>query len=322
MMEREKLPLVSFCIPAHNSGLFIGSTLNLLLAQDYLNFEIIVVDDHSTDNTKDVLKNFNSRVKVINADKRGAATARNKAFNESKGEFIVFFDSDDLVSANYLSTQLKKLDFSTESVAICSWGRFYNDDVEQKPDPNIIPKDLGFKEWICGYWTNNTHMTPPGRVLIPRKLLALSGLWDETLSLNDDFDFFARVFSKAKRIHYNDSGFFYYRSAVGGLSSRVKGYSKQLSNYTSILKATNTALLRYPGDQDVCRACANIWQQFIYDNYPENPQLRKLAGSHIKALGGANFSFPVGGWSLSISKLIGWRLFKRISTIASNNVNK
>src|SRR5689334_17934365 len=117
-------PLISFCIPVHNAENYLEETLQSVLDQDYSNIEIICVDDHSTDNSVNILKKFSPRIKFFVAKKFGAAAARNVAFEKSNGDYIVFFDADDLIQRNYNSTQLSRI-IDKDSVAICTWGRFY-----------------------------------------------------------------------------------------------------------------------------------------------------------------------------------------------------
>ena len=88
-------PSVCVIIPAYNSACFIARTLESALAQDYPNQEVIVVDDGSTDNTREVVERFGSRVRYIRQENQGPHIARNRGVVESRGEFIAFLDSDD-----------------------------------------------------------------------------------------------------------------------------------------------------------------------------------------------------------------------------------
>lgn len=305
------LPLVSFCIPVHNAGAFLADTLESLLVQDYPHIEIICVNDHSTDDSLNILKKFDKKISFFEANNYGASAARNLAFKNSSGEFVVFFDADDLVNPDYVSSQLSKIQDDL-SVVICKWGRFHVNADTLEEDQNIIKHDMTLYEWVIKYWTYNLHTTPPGRILIARKTLQAAGLWDEELSLNDDLEFFTRVFYAANKIIYNDETIFKYRSGIIGISSRTKGRKYQLSNWKSFEKATNLALSAYPHDHKIEKACANMWQQFIYENYPNNKDLIRKAEISIQALGGADFSYPSGGLSQKLMKIIGWKATKRL----------
>ncbi len=101
--------LVSIIMPTYNCAKFIGETIKSVIAQTYSNFELIIVDDCSKDNTKDVVNSFDDeRIKYYKLEKNsGAAVARTTAMNMAKGKYMAFLDSDDLWMENKLERQLK-----------------------------------------------------------------------------------------------------------------------------------------------------------------------------------------------------------------------
>ncbi|MCX7954726.1 MAG: glycosyltransferase family 2 protein [Bacteroidales bacterium] len=102
--------LVSVVIPAYNASMYIVDTLNSVIHQSYKNIEIIVVNDGSFDDTLEKVLSFSDeRIIVINQENRGVSVARNKGLEISKGEFIVFFDADDIMDKYYLENLVKKL---------------------------------------------------------------------------------------------------------------------------------------------------------------------------------------------------------------------
>jgi glycosyltransferase involved in cell wall biosynthesis len=103
-MEDEVKPLVSVIIPARNAGPWIHDCLASLIAQDYENWEAIVVENGSTDNTKDKIKEFtDQRIKAESIESIGTSRARNRGFAKSIGEIILFLDADDMLHATALS---------------------------------------------------------------------------------------------------------------------------------------------------------------------------------------------------------------------------
>ena len=105
-MEEE---LVSIIMPSYNTGKFIKETINSVISQTYSNWELIIVDDCSTDNTDEILKNINDdRIIYLKNEKNsGAAVSRNKALREAKGRWMAFLDSDDLWVPQKLEKQIK-----------------------------------------------------------------------------------------------------------------------------------------------------------------------------------------------------------------------
>ena len=106
-IEREA-GLVSIIMPSYNTASFIEETIQSVLNQTYTNWELIIVDDCSTDNTDEVLENIkDSRIRYFKNDKNsGAAVSRNKALREAKGQWIAYLDSDDLWMPEKLEKQI------------------------------------------------------------------------------------------------------------------------------------------------------------------------------------------------------------------------
>jgi glycosyltransferase involved in cell wall biosynthesis len=105
-----KTNLVSVIIPAFNAAPFIEETIRSIFCQTYTSWEIIIVDDGSTDNTAAIAELFDqNRVNIVAQENAGVATARNNGLAFAKGEFVVFFDADDLMSPDYLAVRVEAL---------------------------------------------------------------------------------------------------------------------------------------------------------------------------------------------------------------------
>lgn len=101
--------LISIITPTYNCGKFIGETIETVLNQTYKNWEMIIVDDESKDNTEEVVSTYKDpRIKYIRlTENSGAAIARTRAMQEAKGKYMAFLDSDDLWKSNKLEAQIK-----------------------------------------------------------------------------------------------------------------------------------------------------------------------------------------------------------------------
>jgi len=114
--------MISIIIPTYNVARFIPSTLESVFAQTYQDFEVIVVNDGSTDNTKEVLKSYENQVKVIHQENQGRNPARMRGFQEAKGEFLLFLDSDITMAPDMLEVLVKALEENPE--ASYAYGQF------------------------------------------------------------------------------------------------------------------------------------------------------------------------------------------------------
>ena len=107
--ENDKEPLVSIVTPMYNIETFIEHTINSVLNQTYHNFELILVDDCSTDNTLEIVKGFSDdRIQLlINVENQGAGRSRNKGLSAAKGDYIAYLDADDIWHPEKLEKQIK-----------------------------------------------------------------------------------------------------------------------------------------------------------------------------------------------------------------------
>ncbi len=119
-MENNTNPFFSVIVPAYNRAFIIDRCINSILAQEYVSFEIIVVDDGSTDNTKEVVCQYmDSRIYYFFQENSGVSVARNKGSKLAKGDYLVFLDSDDYVNDIWLKDFFTVLQKNLTDVVIC-----------------------------------------------------------------------------------------------------------------------------------------------------------------------------------------------------------
>ena len=308
-------PLVSVCVPAYNCELFIEQTISGICEQTYLNIEIIIVNDGSTDRTTEIIERFkDERITVVNTSNGGASKARNIAFEHSVGDLIIFFDGDDYIESDFITKQVELIITHKNSVVLSAWGRFYENNINTFVEEHTPKKSMLFNEWIQFYWYNCNPMTNPGRAIIPRATVLKVGLWNEELSLNDDLEFFTRIFLNSEKIIFNTKSKFYYRSGIKGLSSKI-GNEAYRSLYESVIQSINAVISFYGKDKKIMLGCANMLQSFIYLTYPQQKYLLKKANDKINDLTKPTYKFQAGGFTEILVYTFGWKLTKRIKSI-------
>ena len=109
-MKALDLPLVSVVIPVRNGKEYIDEALHSVLAQNYANLEIIVVDDGSTDDDYDRLAQIDPSIRVVHLEGRGVSFARNTGMRQSSGRYIAFLDADDIWFPGKLTAQIRYLE--------------------------------------------------------------------------------------------------------------------------------------------------------------------------------------------------------------------
>lgn len=306
-------------MPCYNAAPFVVAALDSVLSQSWQTLEVIVVDDGSTDGSAEILaKLTDRRVTVIHQGNRGQCAAANRALSESTGDYIKFFDADDLLSPDFIERQMAKLAGRTDAIASAEWGRFYDDDLESfQLNPQTVWRDMTATDWLVEAWKDARPMMQCALWLIPRAILDRSGGWDEELSLINDFEFFARVLCHAEEVLFTPSATLYYRSGINGSLSGQKNRKAAESAYHSLTQGTGHLLARR-SDHASRNSCANVLQDFIYTFYPNHPDLEKKVANRIAELGGS--SLPPDGPPrfLKLQRLIGWKAARRIQNFVSS----
>lgn len=308
-------PLVSICIPSYNAAKYIKQTLDCLINQSYKNLEILVVDDGSKDDTLSIINSYtDKRLSIFIQENSGAGTARNLAFNNAKGSLIKFMDGDDLLSVNAIAEQVNLALKHPHAIISSKWGRFYNDDLKTFTYAiESVWRNIKGIDWIIESWQKGPNMTQPGIFLLPRAHIEKYGVWLEKLSEgpNDDMEFFTRMMVNCEQIIFCDQSILYYRSGIQGSLSRKKdriGFER----YLETIEISIGHVLRKINSLHSSAAAATQLQSFVYNCYGLHDDLCVKAQNQIKTLGGTNYPFPAGGLTKIISKLIGWKLTKKL----------
>lgn len=303
----KRKPKVSVLIPLFNSNNFIAQTLKSAINQTWTNIEIIIVDDGSSDNSYQIAKSFESKkVKVFQQKNKGACAARNNAFEKSNGDLIQFLDADDLLSPKKLEEQIKLFkQFGNNIVTNCKWGRFTANYKDVKWEHQPINKNYDCSiDWLTDSWMGN-GMAQTAVWLTPRRLIDKAGAWDESLEINQDGDFFARVLMHAQAIKFVPDVGVYYRSGHSHSITQYKPQSRAKAE--SLLKSfqSYTQVLSIKDTPDLRKALGNNFLNYIYQFYSLYPDLSLIAEKSFKDLGFKKM-WPVGGRKFKhLSKLIG-----------------
>jgi Glycosyl transferase family 2 len=305
-------PLVSILIPCYNAEAWLEETLESALAQTWENKEIILVDDGSKDRSLEIATGFESRrVKVISQSNRGASAARNRALQECQGDFIQYLDADDLLAPNKIELQVQILrDKNCEFVASGEWGRFYKTPSEALFVPQPLWKDMSPIDWLICAWEGH-WMMHPSAWLVPRNIADKAGIWNENLSLNDDGEYFCRIVLAGKGVKFCQDAKSYYRSGNSGSLSGSKSETAWKSAFLALELGTNNLLAKEDSSR-TRHACATVFQRFMYEAYPNVPELWQKAEAKVQQYGGSEVK-PIGGPMYQLlSSFVGWQQAKLI----------
>ncbi len=187
-VKSNQYPFVSVILPTYNRSAFVGRAIDSVLSQSYTDFELIVVDDGSTDDTPALLARYGNFIKVIRQKNQGVSAARNSGIRAAAGSVIALLDSDDYWLPKKLEEQVAffqshpdALICQTEEIWIRNGKRVNPKKRHQKQSGMIFEKSLP----LC--------LVSPSAVMIRKSLIDEVGLFDETLPACEDYDLWLRI---------------------------------------------------------------------------------------------------------------------------------
>jgi len=307
---------VSIITAMYNGEKFIKQMINSVLLQTYDNWELIIINDGSTDCSMNIVKKFkDKRIKIITQNNLGQCCATNKGLDYAKGDYIMFLDCDDFINEHKIKSQVEALTGKEDNIAVCKWAFFYNHNTQIKFKNEPIYFTGNVKDWLCKLWSNETMM-PNSGYLIPRKVLEKAGkYYDENLKLNIDFEYFTRIALNAEKIIYVEKSIAYYRKNIINAKTYDPSIELQLSALKSRKNAFQLIKTKY-WDEEVKNAiCMSLTiLAYSYPNILEKIKKEKddLQLGKFKKFGGIKFKIlqQIIGYEKAI-KVKSYMLMKR-----------
>ena len=233
---------VSIIIPAYNQDKFIKETLESVLSQTYKNFECIIIDDGSTDNTETVAKKYidGDKIKYFYQENKGLAGARNTGLKLAKGKYIHFLDSDDLICNYFLEHMVEKFNQNKEvDILSCAWvlidesGRKISSKIGPAKSNNYL-QDLILQ-----------NLFPVHAVMARRNVIDSVGMFNENLSALEDWDMWLRIAMKDYSFDKLDEVGVFYRRQKGSMTLDLSRMIKNLELFLDNLCEKNPEFKKY-----------------------------------------------------------------------------
>jgi len=230
-------PLVSIIIPTYNRAHLIGETLDSILAQTYQNWECIVVDDGSEDHTQELLKQYRKKDNRFafferpSEKPKGANACRNYGFEKSKGDYIQWFDSDDLMHPEKLKIKIKYALLREADIIIATHTTDENYVLSAKPEVETFKSADFYVDYILGKKPVITN-----DVMVKRLVIG-SLRFDEKLHKAQEYEFFTRLFEQSLTYCFMEIPLSYYREGQDSISKQTsKGNVKQVESLIYLYK--------------------------------------------------------------------------------------
>ena len=264
------MPRISVIIPAYNHERYVAEAIQSVLNQTYQDFEIVITDDGSTDNTVNIIKNFTSdpRIKLFCFEKnRGAAVAANNCVKEAQGEFIAMLSSDDVFLPHKLEMQIAFLEQHPEIGAVFGYAQVIDE------EGNLFEKNHFYKniflqpnrtrfEWLNYFFFHANCLCHPS-ALIRKVCYEDIGYYDQRFAQLPDFDFWVRLCTKYE-IYIIEEELIKFRvrdneANVSGVkpetNKRTQLEMKQVLNHYFLPEIKDNFAQIFPENKDFINAC-------------------------------------------------------------------
>mgnify|MGYP000853778437 FL=1 len=225
--------MVSVIIPLYNKEKTICNTINSVLNQSYTDFELLIVNDGSTDGSRNALEVFNdNRIRIINKSNGGVSSARNRGIREAKSEWLAFLDGDDYWEPTFLSILLElKSKYPDAGLYTGQYAQ-----VNNAKDIIILDRFPPIKEGYFDFFSY-LYSINSSSILVNKNVFEISGYFDENLTHGEDTDMWIRIGLKYK-VCYTNSLISYYNTGGNPLSRSVgkfppfnKRFLSKIDNY-------------------------------------------------------------------------------------------
>lgn len=221
-------PLISVLIPCHNYGRFVGEAIDSIRQQTYANWQVLVIDDGSSDDTQAVVAPYclaDARIKYYYQEQQGVSAARNLGFVLATGEYVQLLDADDVLSTHKFERQLAV--FSEHPTAILVYGETYSFKEQREILAGEIKKFIFHKQPVSGSGTElalqmaDDNLFLPCGALFKKNMLQLSQGFNPAIVAFEDWEFWYKAVLKGAEFVYDDrAGTASYARAHGNNTTR------------------------------------------------------------------------------------------------------
>jgi glycosyltransferase involved in cell wall biosynthesis len=211
------MPKVSIIIPVYNKSSYIANTLESVLHQTFSDYEVVAVNDGSTDGSLEILNEYankDARFHIIDIPNGGVSNARNVGLSHASGDWIQFLDGDDLIDQDYLKEAVKKAEETKADIVFTDFW-MVNTVGEKQKNIKVLEQGITDQAGLCRcfmeYQYRNGYFGYPSNKLVSKNLLRTSNAKFQTnIKLAEDLDFYANLYRSAKQVCFMPIISYYY----------------------------------------------------------------------------------------------------------------
>lgn len=219
--------LVSIIIPCYNAEKYIAETIQSVINQTYKNWELIIVNDGSTDHSLNIIKEFaanDNRISLIDKPNSGVSDSRNKGLEKAKGEYIAFLDADDVWNSQYLEKQIANLQSNRFNISYTAC-QLINQNGEKLQKHLRGENNPQLNDFLL---QKGNYITSPSGIVYKRECFNKVNGFDSNLSNNADQDILIQMLAKGNTIGYIDECLWNYRIHDNNMSKNIAVLERDL----------------------------------------------------------------------------------------------
>lgn len=306
------MPEISVIVPVFNGERYLAECIDSIISQTYTDWELILVDDGSTDSTPEICDRYSAidaRIRPIHIPNSGVSKARNTGLDNAGGKWVAFIDADDIVDALYLDTLLRKALAENADIATCDFAEI-DDNGSRQPRSTYSWLDNNIESLRGFCLTEGTYVW--GALIATRLFHEKGVLFPEGISINEDFHVMIRLAFLAEKIAKINQPLYLYRQ---NLSSAIHSFThRKLLDQLWVLDDLNQFFNSHNVDlsqQLAYRRLANTAFMLLdRSRFDEFASLNRNSASFIMSC----------RWLNAKQKMIAWCLTHHLRPVASASV--
>ena len=247
--------MISIIVPVYNVEKYIAKCLDSLLMQSYGKFELIIVNDGSTDSSGqicDLYASRDERIKVIHRENAGAGASRNIGMEYATGDYIVFIDSDDYVGPDYLKALYDCISTEKSDFVICG-----HHVINSGEDTCVMLDDATYgKERFNRMFTDHallSHFTPWGKIFRKSIIDSSSLRFNQNIFCAEDSIFVMSYIRRCNTVSLLSANEYYYVLRGGSLSKRIHNFDSELRAYSCFIDEAKGMINQFDLGKEVCQ---------------------------------------------------------------------
>ncbi|MBQ7197578.1 MAG: glycosyltransferase family 2 protein [Synergistaceae bacterium] len=304
--------LISVIVPTYNGEKFIAQTLESIINQDYENLEILVVDDVSTDNTvslaRGILENSGRKFQIIQRTVNGHQSAsRNTGLEASNGEYVIFFDHDDLAEKNFVSSLVREAEEKNADLVFCGFRYFYKNENRYENDLTLPEYPLGSPENYLRAWADKKiNLWSVWNFIFRKNFIIENHLkFPEDIYIGEDVEFIHKAVSRSSNISHINKALYIHvyhasQQSKADLINRMN-YKNLAQQYFLAYRRALCCIIKHTSDKFIrnyvishcfaeqfvnqCTLAAQAGDRVFYDSktkYFKHKKVRKIMLSTVK----------------------------------------